>query len=87
MINSSHPAHQSFSAEHRRGRTEVQDAIHQAVAALQAQYDVSLTTAYMTLVQASADADLTVSETAARIIAESLETSGPGPGLHPRTYD
>jgi hypothetical protein len=57
------------------------------VAALQAQYDVSLTTAYMTLVQASADAHLTVSETAARIIAESLATSGPGPGLHSPTND
>jgi hypothetical protein len=58
-------------------RTEAQDTIHTAVELIRTKYGVALTTAYTTLVQASADLNLTVRETAGRIVNESLETADP----------
>ena len=71
----------------RPSRTEAQDTIHAAVELIRNKYDVALTTAYTTLVQASADLNLTVRETAARIVNESLETADPGTWLHSSPLD
>ena len=48
---------------------------------------MALTTAYTTLVQASADLNLTVRETAARIVNESLETADPRTWLQSSPLD
>ena len=74
------PPYRPHSSERPTSRTEAQDTIHRAVELIKAKYDVALTTAYTTLVQASADLNLTVRETAARIVDESLETADPGTG-------
>ena len=79
--------YRSHRSDRTTSRTEAQDTIHTAVELIQSKYDVALTTAYTTLVQASADLNLTVRETAARIVDESLETADPGTWLHPRSFD
>ena len=48
---------------------------------------MALTTAYTTLVQAAADLNLTVRETAARIVNETLEPADPGTWLHSSSLD
>ena len=87
MSEPSHPAHRPHRSERPTSRTEAQDTIHAAVELLRTKYSVALTTAYTTLVQASADLNLTVRETAARIVDESLETADPGTWLHSSSID
>ena len=83
----SHPSYRPHRSDRPTSRTEAQDTIHAAVELIRAKYDVALTTAYTTLVQASADLNLTVRETAARIVNESLETADPGTWLHSSPLD
>ena len=83
----SRPPYRPSRADRPTSRTEAQDTIHAAVELIRAKYDVALTTAYTTLVQASADLNLTVRETAARIVNESLETADPGTWLQSTPLD
>ncbi len=83
----SRPPYRPHRSDRPTSRTEAQDTIHAAVELIRTKYDVALTTAYTTLVQASADLNLTVRETAARIVNESLETADPGTWLHSSPLD
>ena len=83
----SRPPYRPHGSDRPTSRTDAQDSIHTAVELIRAKYDVALTTAYTTLVQASADLNLTVRETAARIVNESLETADPGTWLHSSPLD
>lgn len=87
MSEPSHPSRWPLEADRATSRTETQETIHAAVELLRAKYDVALTTAYTTLVQASADLNLTVRETAARIVNESLEPADPATWLHSSSFD
>jgi len=87
MSEPSHPSYRPHRSERPTSRTGSQDTIHAAVELLQAKYSVALTTAYTTLVQAAADLNLTVRETAARIVNESLETADPRAWLHSSSHD
>ena len=87
LSESSRPSYRDVRADRPTSRTETRDTIHAAVELIRNKYDVALTTAYTTLVQASADLSLTVRETAARIVDESLETADPGTWLHARSLD
>ena len=79
--------YRSHRPDRPTSRTESQDTIHAAVELIRAKYAVALTTAYTTLVQASADLNLTVRETAARIVNESLETADPSTWLQSSSLD
>ena len=74
-------------ADRSTSRTEAQDTLHAAIELIRAKYDVALTTAYTTLVQASSDLNLTVRETAARVVNESLETADPATWLQSSPLD